>query len=290
LCRSARKSEPQAAEHLSGSANANYATATSHPKQKSGVPHESTCAGDCAWSFVPFCRNRQYLPDRRGSLPLCDCRRRHARLRRIPFAKVVESRFGAGAAPLYIALTHGHVDHAGFRSGAGKALAHPPSTRIAWKLPFITGKSGLSSTRPNRGRRHSLLGRFFPNRKVNLNGMVHALDDNFARHGWLARFTTLRVILRDTSHFFRPSDRTLLAGDAFTTVDLDSFGSMATQEARGLAFHRRPLPAIGKRHTNRWNVSPTSRLACSRPDTALPMSGPESWRAAASASRAVSHS
>jgi glyoxylase-like metal-dependent hydrolase (beta-lactamase superfamily II) len=97
------------------------------------------------------------------------------------------------------------------------------------ELPYITGKSNYPPPDPTVGGAMSLLGRFFPNRKVHLNGMVHILGDTLpAMEGWQVHPTPGHT----PGHvsYFRPSDRTLLAGDAFTTVDLDSFSSMATKK------------------------------------------------------------
>jgi glyoxylase-like metal-dependent hydrolase (beta-lactamase superfamily II) len=97
------------------------------------------------------------------------------------------------------------------------------------ELPFITGKSNYPPPDPTVGGAMSLLGRFFPNRKVNLNGMVQTLGDSLpVLEEWQVHYTPGHT----PGHvsFFRPSDRTLIAGDAFTTVDLDSFGSMATKK------------------------------------------------------------
>src|SRR5438270_2251867 len=142
--------------------------------------------------------------------------------------KAVENRFGSGAAPLYIALTHGHFDNAGSAHALAKHWRVPVYAH-RMELPYITGKSNYPPPDPTVGGAMSLLGRFFPNRKVHLNGIVHVLGDTLpAIEGWQVHYTPGH----SPGHvsLFRPKDRTLIAGDAFTTVDLDSFSAMATKK------------------------------------------------------------
>ena len=142
--------------------------------------------------------------------------------------KAAESKFGAGAAPLYIVLTHGHFDHAGSAAALAKRWRIPVYAHKL-EIPFLTGKSDYPPPDPTVGGAMSLLGRFFPNRKVHLNGLVKELGSSLPNFDeWQIHFTPGHT----PGHvsLFRPKDRTLIAGDAFTTVDLDSFSAMATKK------------------------------------------------------------
>jgi len=142
--------------------------------------------------------------------------------------KAAESKFGAGAAPLYIVLTHGHFDHAGSAAALAKKWRIPVYAHKL-EIPFLTGKSDYPPPDPTVGGAMSLLGRFFPNRKVHLNGLVKELGNSLPNFDeWQIHFTPGHT----PGHvsLFRPKDRTLIAGDAFTTVDLDSFSAMATKK------------------------------------------------------------
>jgi len=186
--------------------------------------------------------------------------------------KAVENRFGPGAAPLYIVLTHGHFDHAGSAAALSKHWGIPIYAH-RMELPYITGRSKYPPPDPTVGGAMSLLGRFFPNRRVSLNGMVQTLGDALpAMAGWQVHPTPGHT----PGHisFFRPSDRTLLAGDAFTTVDLDSFGSMATKKQE---VSRPPAFFTCDWQRAHESVERLSDLAprVLAPGHGIPMSGPE---------------
>jgi len=103
--------------------------------------------------------------------------------------KAAESKFGAGAAPLYIVLTHGHFDHAGSAAALAKRWRVPIYAHKL-EIPFLTGKSDYPPPDPTVGGAMSLLGRFFPNRKINLNGLVKELGDSLPKfEEWQVHFT-----------------------------------------------------------------------------------------------------
>jgi len=119
----------------------------------------------------------------------------------------------------------------------------------------------------------SLLGRFFPNRKANLNGVVQELKGGLPQFDeWQVHHTPGHT----PGHlsFFRPKDRTLIAGDAFTTVDLDSFSAMATKKqevSRPPAYFTCDWEAAHHSVEHLADLAPRVLAA----GHGIPMSGPE---------------
>lgn len=140
------------------------------------------------------------------------------------------SRYGADTPPEAIVLTHGHTDHAGSASALAEAwnvpvYAHP------LEMPYITGHSDYPPKDPTVGGAMAMVSRVFPMNVVNLVGLVHPLPEGGVCPGlpdWEWRFTPGH----SPGHvsYFRPSDQTLLAGDAFATVDLDSLLALLTKK------------------------------------------------------------
>lgn len=142
---------------------------------------------------------------------------------------VARKRFG-GLPPSAIVLTHGHTDH----SGSARALAE------AWNVPvyahpleraYLTGKSDYPPKDPTVGGALAMISRVFPMNAVDLSGLLKPLPPEGAVPGlpdWEWLFTPGHA----PGHvaFFRASDRTLLAGDAFATVDTDSLPALLTQK------------------------------------------------------------
>lgn len=138
-------------------------------------------------------------------------------------------RYGARARPEAILLTHGHTDHA----GSAAALAEQWNVPIyahALELPYITGRSPYPPKDPTVGGAMALLSRVFPMNVVNLSGLVQPLPDDGIVPG-LPNWQWLFTPGHSPGHvsFFCAEKSVLLAGDAFTTVNLDSFVDIATK-------------------------------------------------------------
>jgi len=154
--------------------------------------------------------------------------------------RAAAKRFGAGAKPKAIVLTHGHFDHAG--SAAALADAWGVSVYVhPLEFPFLTGRSHyppLDSTPPGF---FSALSRFFPSSTVNLGGRLQRLDPANpppGLEGWECHCTPGHTMGHVS--FFRQRDAVLLAGDAVTTMDLDSMVGTLLKQRK---LCRPPLPA-----------------------------------------------
>lgn len=188
-----------------------------------------------------------------------------------------ESIYGPGSKPEAIFLTHGHPDHAGSalalaESWSVDVLAHP------LELPFLTGRSQYPPADPTVGGFMGLLARVFKPRPPDLRPVVKAFTSKTSElplPGW----KWIHTPGHSPGHvaLFRRWDGTLLGGDAFTTVNLNSFVASAAKLPRVS-----PPPAAS---TYDWAAARESvtRLAELQPLTLAcghgrPMSGGEAVR------------
>ncbi len=133
-----------------------------------------------------------------------------------------EGRFGAGSKPEAIYLTHGHFDHA----GSAEQLAERwevPIFAHRMELPYLTGRSDYPPPDPTIGGAMAFLSRFMPHRTRDLGERVRELpnDELPGLPGW----QWIATPGHSPGHvsFFREADRVLLAGDAFATMNMDSW-------------------------------------------------------------------
>ncbi|MDQ6654299.1 MAG: MBL fold metallo-hydrolase [Verrucomicrobiota bacterium] len=181
------------------------------------------------------------------------------------------ARFGAGRAPTAIVLTHGHFDHA----GSARQLAEKwgvPIYAHALELPYITGRSAYPPPDPTIGGAIAFLSRFMPSSPYDFGSRVRELLPNElpGAPGW----EWLHTPGHSPGHvsLFRPNDRTLLAGDAFATMNMDSW--------TGLVTGRQVLAPGGAPFNCDWGatISSVRKLASLQPNVAgcghgIPISG-----------------
>lgn len=145
--------------------------------------------------------------------------------------RAIEQRYGPGAKPEYIVLTHGHFDHA----GSVEELANKWDVRVyahRMELPFLTGRSSYPPMDPTVGGLMGQLSRFFPRTPYDLGDRIMPLRETLGFPevpGWRVLHTPGHT----PGHvsLFRESDRVLIAGDAVSTVDQASAWALIQQPA-----------------------------------------------------------
>ena len=133
-------------------------------------------------------------------------------------------------APRAILLTHGHFDHA----GNAEALArhwNVPIYAHRMELPFLQGRSDYPPADPSMGGAIAQMARAFPTSGYDFGNLVQALPSDGSVPG-LADWQWLHTPGHTPGHvsFWRAADRTLIAGDALATFDMDSYLSHVTHE------------------------------------------------------------
>lgn len=152
--------------------------------------------------------------------------------------EAAEQRFGAGARPAAIVLTHGHFDHIGALPRLLERWDVPVYAH-ALELPYLSGRSDYPPPDPTvGGGAMAWLSFAFPRRGIDLGNAVRALPADGSvppMPGWQAIHTPGHA----PGHIslFRMSDRVLIAGDAIVTTRQESAMAVLGQTP---ALHRPP--------------------------------------------------
>ena len=186
-----------------------------------------------------------------------------------------EERFGAGARPAAIVLSHGHFDHVG---SLDELLAHwdVPVFAHALEMPYLTGRSPYPPPDPLvGGGAMALLSRAYPRGPIDLGTRVHELPSDGSvpdAPDW--RWIPTPGHTPGHVSLFRDDDRTLLAADAVTTTKQESMTAVLSQ--------RRELHGPPAYFTQDWDRARDSfrRLAALGPDLIVsghgqPCGGPD---------------
>jgi glyoxylase-like metal-dependent hydrolase (beta-lactamase superfamily II) len=145
-------------------------------------------------------------------------------------SQAAAQRFGDHARPAAIVLTHGHFDHV----GALEALLgrwDVPVYAHERELTYLTGGSSYPPPDPSvGGGALAALSSLYPRGPIDLGGRVAALpaDGSFpGMPGW--RWIPTPGHTSGHVSLFREDDRSLIAGDAFTTTKQESALAVLTQ-------------------------------------------------------------
>lgn len=130
-----------------------------------------------------------------------------------------EERFGPGARPRAIILTHGHFDHRGSIHELVEmwdcvVYAHP------LEMPYLTGDSAYPPPDPTvPGGAMARLSFMYPRKPIDLGGRVQPLPADGSVPG-MPGWRWIHTPGHTAGHvsLFRDADRTLIAGDAFVTT------------------------------------------------------------------------
>ncbi len=141
-----------------------------------------------------------------------------------------EARFGRGARPSAIILSHGHFDHA----GSARALADKWDVEVfahPMEAPYLTGKSPYPPPDPTVGGCMGFASRFFPSTTTNVGTRLSDLPPGGhvpGLPGW--RWYSTPGHSPGHVSYFHEKSSVLLSGDAVISVDMDSCSAMASQK------------------------------------------------------------
>lgn len=169
-----------------------------------------------------------------------------------------ETLYGEGTRPAAIVLTHGHFDHAGSVKDLAETwdvtiYAHP------LEMPYLIGKSNYPPQDPSIGGAISQMSRVFPHSGIDLGNRVKEINQDGTIDelpGW--NFVHTPGHTAGHVSIFRESDRTLLAGDALATMNLDSWASHITEKPE---ICRPPAPFTTDWDAARESVEKLAALA-----------------------------
>jgi glyoxylase-like metal-dependent hydrolase (beta-lactamase superfamily II) len=143
-------------------------------------------------------------------------------------ARAARDRFGEGARPAAIVLTHGHFDH----RGGVRTLAErwdAPVYAHERELPFLTGQRAYPRPDPATGGLMAAMSPLYPRGPIDLGDRVRPLPAEGTVPG-MPGWTWVPTPGHTPGHvsLFRAADHSLIAGDAFVTTRQESMLAAVT--------------------------------------------------------------
>ena len=144
----------------------------------------------------------------------------------------VEERFGRGAKPDSIVLTHGHFDHVGSIVHLLEKWGNIPVYAHPLEFPFLTGQQAYPEPDPTvEGGMLAKISKIYPHEPINIEPVLLPLPIDGSVPG-LQEWRWIHTPGHAPGHvsFYRGSDKSLIVGDAFVTVKQDSLYKVLIQK------------------------------------------------------------